>query len=226
MEPNAMDSRVCRARLQSTLVPVSVSSALAVALLAGRVYRSQTDTYAFLLWNLFLAWIPYMSSLWADYTHRGSRRQWWRLLLPGAVWLAFLPNGLYLLTDFWHLQQRAAVPLWYDIGLLAAFAWTGLVLAVFSLRTMHSLVRQFASSLMGWSFAAGTAGLAGFGVYLGRFLRWNSWDLVLNPKGVFADVVVRLADPMQHPRTLGVTLLFAAILFVCYLAFTAREPAS
>jgi uncharacterized membrane protein len=140
--------------------------------------------------------------------------------------MVFLPNGPYILTDFWHLQEQAGVPLWFDIGLLAAFAWAGLVSAVYSMRTMHKLVRDIAGPLVGWSFAAGTAGLAGLGVYLGRFLRWNSWDLVLNPKGVLADVAIRLADPLQHPRTLGVTLLFAAILFVCYLAFAVREPAS
>ena len=68
-------------------------------------------------------------------------------------------------------------------------------------------------------------GLAGLGVYLGRFLRWNSWDLFLHPRGVLSDVVTRLADPLAHPQALGVTCLFAAILFVCYLALAPREPA-
>lgn len=208
----------------STLVPVSTSSLLASALLAGRIHRSQTSTYAFLMWNLFLAWIPYLASLWAAYLHPRSSRNWWRLLLPGAVWLAFLPNGPYLVTDFWHLQEQACIPMWYDIGLLAAFAWTGLTLAAFSLRTMHRLAQQAVGSIVGWLFAAGAAGLAGLGIYLGRFLRWNSWDLVLNPKGVLTDVAVQLANPLQHPRTIGVTVLFAAMLFVCYLAFAAREP--
>lgn len=219
-EGSASDARFWYLPTSGTLVPVFLSSLLSIALLAGRMYRSQTLTYSFLLWNLFLAWIPYVSSLCADWLQRSSPGRRWRLFLPGVVWLAFLPNGLYLLTDFWHLQQRPAIPLWYDIGLLAAFAWTGLILTVYSLRTMHRLVHQFAGSLAGWSFAGAMAGLAGLGVYLGRFLRWNSWDLLLNPRNVWADVSVRLANPLQHPRTLGVTLVFAAILFVCYLAFT------
>jgi uncharacterized membrane protein len=85
------------------------------------------------------------------------------------------------------------------------------------------VVRDYFGSLLSWLFVVVVLGLAGLGIYLGRFLRWNSWDLVLNPRGVLGDVAVRLADPLNYPRTLGVTLLFAALLFVCYLALTARE---
>jgi hypothetical protein len=107
-----------------------------------------------------------LCSLWPDYLHQGSRRRLWLPLLPCVVWLASLPNGPYLLTGFWHLQQRAAVPPWYDIGLLAACAWTGLILAIFSLRAMPRPVQQLAGSFVGWCFTVGAAGLAGLGVYL------------------------------------------------------------
>jgi uncharacterized membrane protein len=210
----------------NALYPLVLSSLLAVSLLAGRFYLSRTVTYTFLLWNLFLAWIPYASSLWAGRLHDRHQGRWWLLIVPGALWLAFFPNAPYILTDFWHLTERAPVPMWYDIGLLASFAWTGLALAVYSLRTMHRLVAHYTGRVAGWLFAAAVMGLGGLGIYLGRFLRWNSWDLVVNPTELLADVAVRLADPLSYPRTFGVTLLFAAILFVSYLTLTAREPSS
>jgi uncharacterized membrane protein len=206
-------------------VPVLLSSCLAVGLLAGRAYRGHSIAFGFLVWNLILAWIPYLSSLWADYLHARHPGRWWQLLLPGALWLAFFPNAPYIITDFWHLRERAPIPLWYDIGLLSAFALTGLFLAVYSLRTMQRLVRSYVGLFPSWLFAAAVLGLGGLGVYLGRFLRWNSWDLLLNPQSVWADVTARLADPLGHPQTFGVTILFAAILWVCYLALAPREPA-
>jgi len=206
-------------------VPVVFASLLAVGLLAVRVYRSHSITFSFLVWNLVLAWIPFLSSLWADQLYARHPRRWPSLVAAGVLWLAFFPNAPYLVTDFWHLQPRPPIPVWYDIGMLSAFALTGLFLAVFSLRTMHKLVRGYLGPFLGWLFVGTALALGGLGVYLGRFLRWNSWDLLLNPRGVFTDVAIRLADPLSHPQTYGVTLLFAAILLVCYLAITSWETA-
>lgn len=211
--------------VRQSLYPILLSSLLAVGLFAARVYRSYSRTYVFLVWNLFLAWIPYLSSLWADYLHQRHPRRWWYLVIPGALWLAFFPNAPYIVTDFWHLQERAPIPMWYDIGLLSAFAWTGLFLAVFSLRTMQRLVRHYVGFILSWLFVIAILGLGGLGVYLGRFLRWNSWDLFLRPRGVLGDVAVRLINPWNHPQALGVTCLFAAILLICYLTLTSRESA-
>jgi uncharacterized membrane protein len=217
--------RAHRRLVHHSVYPALLSSFLATALFAGRVYRSHGITFAFLLWNLILAWIPYLCSLWADHLHRRHPRRWWYLLVPSALWLTFFPNAPYMVTDFWHLRARAPIPLWYDIGLLSAFALTGLFLAVFSLRTMQNLVRKYTGAIASWLFVTATLALGGLGVYLGRFLRWNSWDLVLHPQSVLADVAVRLADPLSHPQTYGVTFLFAAILFVCYLALASAESA-
>lgn len=217
--------RVHRFLARQSLYPILLSSSLAVVLFAGRVFRSQSFTYRFLVWNLILAWIPYLASLWGAHLHRRHPRRWWYLLLPGLLWLTFFPNAPYIVTDFWHLQERAPVPIWYDIGLLSAFALTGLFLAVYSLRTMQKLVRHYLGTLLSWLFALAALGLGGLGVYLGRFLRWNSWDLLLHPQGVLADVAVRLVHPLSHPQTFGVTFLFGALLLVCYLTLTSREPA-
>jgi uncharacterized membrane protein len=210
--------------LPRSLYSVALSSLLAVTLFVCRAYRSRNVTYVFLVWNLFLAWIPYLGSLWADQLHRSQPRRWWRLLVPGALWLVFFPNAPYIITDFFHLQERASIPLWYDTGMLAVFAWTGLFLAVFSLRIMQRLVKRHLGSILGWLFVAVTLGLSGLGIYLGRFLRWNSWDLLLHPRSVLGDVATRLIRPWDHPQAFGVTCLFAALLLVCYLTIAPREP--
>jgi uncharacterized membrane protein len=210
------------------LYPISLSTLLAVGLFVSRAYLmvrldnspTLSLTYGFLVWNLFLAWIPYLSSLWAARIHQRHPGRWWYLVIPGALWLIFFPNAPYIVTDFLHLRERSPIPLWYDVGMLTVFAWTGLFLAIFSLRTMQTLVRSFLGSLASWLFVLVSLGLGGLGVYIGRFLRWNSWDLLLHPRGVLADVLIRLADPLNYPRTLGVTFLFAAFLLVCYLTLT------
>jgi uncharacterized membrane protein len=174
----------------------------------------------FLVWNLFLAWLPYLGSLWTTYLYRRQSRRWWSLLLPSLLWLIFFPNAPYLVTDLLHLQSRAPVPIWYDLGLLSTFAWAGLFLAIFSLRTMQMLVKTLAGSLTSWLFVASVLGLSGLGIYLGRFLNWNSWDLFFHPFDVLSDVAIRLAHPLSHLQTFGVTFLFAAFLLVCYLTIT------
>jgi uncharacterized membrane protein len=200
---------------------LAVSSTLAVAMLAGRVLRAQQGSDIFLVWNLFLAWVPYGWSLWAASIQRRYPRDWWRLLLPGALWLLFFPNAPYIITDFVHLRERPPVPLWYDIGLLAAFAWSGCFLAVVSLHTIQRLVRQLCGAVVSWLFVGASVGLSGLGVYLGRFERWNSWDLLFAPHDVLAAVARPILFPLSHIQPLGVSAMFATILMICYVMFVA-----
>jgi uncharacterized membrane protein len=141
------------------------------------------------------------------------------LLLPGLLWLLFFPNAPYLVTDLIHLRGYPPVPLWYDIGMLISFAWAGCFLAVASLYIMHQIIRDFAGRAMSWLIVMGMIGLCGLGIYMGRFLRWNSWDVFLYPTEVLSDIAHRLAHPFSNLQTYGVTLMFAAFLFVCYWTF-------
>jgi uncharacterized membrane protein len=170
--------------------------------------------------------VPYGWSLWAASLQRRYPRHWWRLLLPGALWLLFFPNAPYIVTDFVHLYERPPVPLWYDIGLLAAFAWSGCFLAVVSLHTMQRLVRQLCGGAISWLFVAASIGLSGLGVYLGRFERWNSWDLLLYPGDVLAAAARPLLFPLSHIRPLGASAMFATILMICYVTFIAAAASS
>jgi uncharacterized membrane protein len=194
--------------------PLLASSALAAALLAGRVVLSGNLTLVFLAWNLTLAWVPWVCS-----TAASAARSRAPILIAGAVWLAFLPNAPYLVTDFLHLRHRAPIPLWYDIALLSSFAWTGCLLAVVSLRAMHVLVARRLGAVAGWAFVAASAGLTGLGIYIGRFLRWNSWDLAVRPAAVIEDLIPRTISLTAHLRLIGVTVTFAAVFLVTYLVF-------
>ena len=111
------------------------------------------------------------------------------------------------MTDLIHLRTRGSVPIWYDAIMVFAFALTGLCLAFLSLWLVHRLVERRRGKAAGWVFVAAVAGLSGFGVYLGRYPRWNSWDVVTRPGELMADVAAHVQDP--DPRALGVTLLMA-----------------
>jgi uncharacterized membrane protein len=189
---------------------------LGFGFLAVRMMYFENRGFAFLVWNLFLAWIPYACSLAAAKLDERGRRG--ACLLAAAAWLAFFPNAPYIVTDLVHLRPWGFA-WWYDLGLILTFAWTGCFLAVASLHAMREIVRRRVGAIASWLFVFITAGLSGVGIYLGRFLRWNSWDVLTQPHALASDLASRLAQPHVHPRTLGVTLMFSAFLLMCYVTF-------
>jgi hypothetical protein len=113
------------------LLALGLSLALSFALIAVRVLITRELLFVFLLWNLFLAAIPFFLSA---ALHLASKPPKARLLLPvGVVWLLFFPNAPYLVTDLFHLEPRPGVPYWYDLALIMSCAWNGLMLAFASL---------------------------------------------------------------------------------------------
>jgi uncharacterized membrane protein len=200
--------------------PIALSTALAMFLYAGRIVQSDSwIVYRNLVWNLFLAWIPYLFSLLAVYLYQTQPHRWWRLLIPAGLWLLFFPNAPYIVTDFLHLQQRPFVPLWYDIMLLSLFAWTGIFLAITSLRTFQTLVKIYMGIWVSWVFVLAALGLSGLGIYLGRFERWNSWDMLIHPQDIIENIMGRFTDPLDNIRFFGFTILFTLFLFLCYWIF-------
>lgn len=173
-------------------------------------------SWSFLLWNLFLAWIPYLAALRFERlqaARAGSRA----LLVWFGVWLAFLPNAPYILTDFIHLEHRPPVPVWYDMVLLFSYACTGMALGVFSLYEIHLALRRQFSEKTAHLIIIGATVLAGFGVWLGRFLRWNSWDILANPAGLLRDILQTLASRYELIKALGISGLMGAVLLMGYL---------
>ena len=195
-------------------------SLFVVAMVAVRVAYTGSPHYGGLTWNLFLAWIPFLLALGVYDGYRRQARGAW-LAAGAALWLLFFPNAPYLVTDFKHLRDFTEMPIWYDVVLLTASAWAGLLLGFTSLWLMQAVARRLVGTLNAWLFAFAVLALSSFGIYLGRFQRWNSWDVFVQPQALLADVAERLVHPAEHPRAVAVTVLFTSFLATAYLVFYA-----
>ena len=192
-------------------IALGVSVLLSILLLIFRIFYSSKITYIFLLWNLFLAIIPYVLTLFIfSLSHRANSKINFYFLV--FIWLLFYPNSLYVITDFIHLKKRHNIPLWYDSILIFSFVWNGIFLGFFSLRINHLVVEKEFSKYLGWIFSFCVLGLSSVGIYLGRFLRFNSWDVFHNPKIFFVNLFQVLSNPKYPFTDMGIIL----ILFVFY----------
>ena len=198
------------------LAALALASTFCVGLLVARWLYSDPGAYRFLIWNLFLAWIPLVAAVLVyDGQRRGLRTG--RILPLGALWLLFLPNAPYLLTDIMHLGTRNDAPLWFDIVVFTAYAWVGTLLGFLSIYLMQTVVRRAAGVAWSWALVLGSLAASSFGIYLGRSLRWNSWDFVAQPRSLLGDVWERLTDPLAYPSSVGMTAALTALLSVLYL---------
>jgi len=176
-------------------------------------------SFIFLVWNLFLAWVPYWISLSLKKMEDRKANNWIVGLLLGS-WLVFFPNAPYILTDLLHLQNRHPVPHWYDLMLIASFAWTGLMLGFASLSVVQDFLRKRMKTWKAWSLIILAIGLCGFGVFLGRFQRWNTWDILTNPMSLVEDLGHILLHPVQFANQLGLAIVLSVFLLLGYLTIT------
>lgn len=206
------------------LASLSFSTTLCLGLLVLRAWHYQGSIQKWLVWNLFLAWLPTLGAFAAfNLNHLPTRLRWLPIFGFALLWLLFLPNAPYLITDIIHLKQTSNVPLWYDLITLVSFAWTGSFLGLVSLFLMQELVRRSVGRAASWLFVLGVLLLNGFGVYFGRFLRWNSWDALSRPTSLMNNLLDGLQHPFEHMQTLAFaglfTLLFSAV-YLMMLSFT------
>jgi uncharacterized membrane protein len=201
---------------------LGLSSALSVGLFAARVVRTQSVIHIFLIWNLFLAWLPMWCALGAYNLYKRESRRGWLLVLGCALmWLLFMPNAPYLVTDIVNLSYQRNMLFWYDVVMFAAFAWTGVFLGLVSLFLMQEIVRKTTGRLVSWLFAFGVLGLSSFGIYLGRFLRWNSWDVFSNPVSLLTDIAAAMRHPIANPQAYIFSMVFTVFIVSTYLMLMA-----
>jgi uncharacterized membrane protein len=185
--------------------------AFIAVLIFFRLFYFNSWHFVFLLWNIFLAWLPYTVSRFLKVQQPG-----WKQLLLCGIWLLFLPNAFYIVTDLVHLRHPSPVPLWFDSAIIFSAAVAGLVMALTAVyRVEKFLAQQFAR----WQVAMMVPAiffLSSFGVYLGRYLRWNSWDIVANPAELLLSVAGRIAAPQDHLHTWGMTLVFTGVFSLLY----------
>jgi uncharacterized membrane protein len=193
-------------------------SGLVAGLVAFRVAYSHSFEDMPFLWNLFLAWIPFGLALLIYDRHRsGARRV--QLLALGLLWLLFFPNAPYIVTDFRYLADITGKAFWYEGLLIGTAASTGLLLGFMSLYLIQAIVRRAAGARYAWLFVFVALGLSSVGVYLGRVLRWNSWDVFVRPGSLLGELAGALVDPLGHPRPIAITILFTSFLLASYAIF-------
>lgn len=197
---------------------------LATLFIFGRVLVFKKYAYLFLIWNIFLAWVPFYISL--IYTNINLKSKISKLLLSFS-WIAFYPNAPYIITDFIHLSKykfyenkphgevfTSNFVMWYDFFLISIFVIIGLILAYISLSLMHKHIEKSSNTIYGWIFIFTTSVLSGFAIYLGRFLRLNSWEIISSPINLVYSII---SDFGIH--SIVFTSMFSTLIFIFYLTF-------
>jgi uncharacterized membrane protein len=202
-------------RRLATVLGLFLASLFCVALVVVRNVHTGNVNFRYLVWNLFLAWIPFVFAVFV-YDRWRRRRGGMLLLALGGLWLLFFPNAPYIATDFVHLQHDPLSPYWYDAVTIAAFAWMGVLLGFASLYLMQTVVRQWRGAIAGWIFAFVAITLGSLGIYLGRFLRLNSWDALEHPSVLPRILHAVARDPFAYQEAIAVTVLFTAALSFAY----------
>ena len=199
------------------MLALTFASGMSVSLVLARMAWTANFHFAFLIWNLLLAWLPLVFAMLAcEQFQSGTKRNWRFGALAGA-WLLFFPNAPYIFTDVFHLLYGRYQHFWTDLTLILVCAFTGLVLGFVSLYLMQSVVARMYGRLASWFFVAAVAGLSSFGIYLGRFLRFNSWDVLLKPVKLYRGINHWASDPLANANTFAFPVLFATFLFITYV---------
>lgn len=199
------------------MLAMMFATGVCLALVLARIFWTGNLRYAFLAWNLFLAWLPLFLALLARDQYRDAPRQTWRFRGLTLGWLLFFPNAPYICTDLIHLTSRFYRHFWVDLVLILCCALTGLVLGFVSLFLMHEVAGHRLGRLASWFFVAGVAGLSGFGIYVGRFLRFNTWDVLFQPLALCREIGRWATTPLGLPNPYAFPVLFGMFLFITYL---------
>ena len=190
-------------------------------LLLGRMIVTTSLQYIFLPWNLFLAFIPYWITSRMIANSRVTGKEV-KLFVTLSVWLLFIPNSFYIITDLFHFTNIRSAPKWFDLLLIFSFAWNGIVLGIVSVRKVEVLL---SSLLKNKSFSVFIVlvvmWLNAFGVYIGRYLRFNSWDIITNPFDLASDIGYMMIHPFRNAYSWGMILCYS--LFMTFLYFTIKK---
>ncbi|RJP52928.1 MAG: DUF1361 domain-containing protein [Anaerolineaceae bacterium] len=200
----------------AVFVLLNMACLVCILLVAARVAYSDSTRHTGLIWNLFLAWIPFIL---AYFAHAVSwRRIWLYLIIPlvAFLWLIFYPNAPYMLTDLQDLARgTSGAPLWYDVLIVVWCSWTGMLLGVISLYLMQDIVLRTFGRVAGWVFVFMISGLSSFGIYIGRFVRLNSWDILQDPAETTMEILGLAIDPSM--RLAAFTFLYTSFFLFIFL---------
>lgn len=198
------------------IASVGLACLTSVVLLVGRFLFTDTLRYVFLLWNLVLALVPVFLAWWLyERLKTGSWYKWQQILLT-FLFIGFLPNTFYLITDFVHIHSTDEAGLYFDVVMLSSFVFNGMILGFVSIYLVHKQLLRRVSEKNAMALIGVVFLLTGFAAYLGRFTRFNTWDIILRPAGLLFDVSDRFVNPTQHTETYLATITLFLVLFSTY----------
>lgn len=193
-----------------------LSCLFSLLLVCIRVTATGTVEFVFLIWNLFLAFIPYLiTELLSRYISILENKVW-RLIIFSA-WLVFIPNSFYIITDLFHLERFDTAPRWLDLLLLFSFAWNGLLFGILSVRRAELLLTLLYGRVVSVFFLFMVMWLNAFGIYVGRYLRYNSWDIIVQPFSLFGEMFQLLFHPFQNKMEWGMITVWAVFITLFYI---------
>ncbi len=196
------------------------SSCFSGLLLVARMVVTNSLTYLFLPWNLFLAFVPYWITWWMTRNITIIENKI-KLALALAAWLLFIPNSFYIITDLFHLSEFRSAPKWFDLLLIFSFAWNGLLCGIISLRRVEIIISLISRKNFSMLLIFAVMWLSAFGIYIGRFLRYNSWDVITNPFSLADEIIGMIIHPFENTYAWGMTLCYS--VFMTLLYFTIKK---
>lgn len=198
---------------------IIVLTAFSVFLVLFYTVWSDTSYFLYIIWNIFLAFLPFLISsnlLW--YKNQGKFGT--PIFIFGLlVWLALFPNAPYLVTDLIHLGANPSVPFIFDFLILFISAWVGMYLGVYSLFHVEEIFFDKYGKKITNSLLFVIILISSFGIYIGRFLRWNSWDVFLRPGYLVKDISEVVNHPHNYPEAYVSTAVFFVFITLSYLVW-------
>ncbi len=198
------------------MLMLGISSLVSLGLYGYGALRNHSLEFSYLPWNLILAWLPLLLSIRLVSVLKNKRWSSWETMIVSVLWIVFLPNSFYMISDFIHLQEIRRPDLLYDVLMFTAFIFTGVVLGLSSLYLIHlEFIKRFANQTVLATIVTILVLCSG-AIYIGRDLRWNSWDIVANPTGLLFDVSDRLTHLSSYPQMLVTIISFTVLLGTMY----------
>jgi uncharacterized membrane protein len=204
-----------------------MSMMFSIVMTTARTLYTGHLTFIFLIWNLFLAWVPYCISQWL-YHYQSKIKSKFIFLLVLLGWLAFVPNTFYIITDLYHIgddYNDFTMPQWFDLAMILSFAWNGLLLGILSVRHIEKIVQKNFSLRHELLFLYPVMWLNALGVYIGRYLRFNTWDLLSNPFHLIRDIADVLLHPFAEKYATGMIFCFSVLMTLFYLTLKKMNKA-
>lgn len=208
-----------RSQYHPVLLPLFGLSALSIWLYVFRLIGVGDDRFWFMNWNLVLAWVPLLLA-W-QFSSGLPHRRWTSKVSVALIvlWVLFLPNSFYMVSDFIHIRNSSDADVIYDVIMLSSYALTGMVLGWVSTLIMHNHFSKKFGAARAWQVILAIFVACGFAIYLGRYLGWNSWDVIFSPAFILFDVSERVLNPTLYPDMFMTVFLFSLFIAASYAAF-------